>query len=126
MLLILVVANLSASAAHFAHNAVFFEAYPEPSWIPGAWFIVVVWCVVAPFLALGYYWDRRGQPKRAAAAFFVYCASGLLVFGHYLYGPPRELSLLANALIFLEGVAALVLLGHVLTRHQNREQHARS
>ena len=44
----------------------------------------------------------------------VYCFSSLLVFGHYLYGPPRDLDLLANFLIVLEGAAALVLLSYFL------------
>ncbi len=110
----LVVVNLLASAAHFAHNAAFFDAYPEPPWIPGPWFIVVVWLVVAPVLVMGYYWHQQGKPRRALAAVVAYCASGLLVFGHYLYGSPRELDLLTNFLIVLEGAAALALLGYFL------------
>ncbi len=114
MLKNLVLANLLASAAHFAHNAAYFDAYPEPAWIPGPWFIVVVWLVVAPVLVMGYYWHRQGKPRRALAAVVAYCASGLLVFGHYLYGSPRELDFLTNFLIVLEGAAALVLLGYFL------------
>ena len=110
----LVVTNLLASAAHFAHNAAFFDGYPEPPWIPGPWFIVVVWFVVAPVLVMGYHWHQQGKPRRALAAVVAYCSSSLLVLGHYLYGHPRELDLLTNFLIILQGAAALVLLGYFL------------
>ncbi len=110
----LVLANLLASAAHFAHNAAFFDAYPEPPWIPGPWFIVAVWLVLAPILVMGYYWHQRGRTRRARVAVVTYCASSLLVFGHYLYGSPRELDFVTNGLIVLEGAAALVLLGYFL------------
>ena len=106
----LVVANLLASGAHFAHNAVFLDAYPGPLWIPGPWFIVGVWCVIAGLLVRGYMWHREGKARRALAAVWTYCASCFLVFGHYLYGPPRAHGLGANVFIVLEGVAALVLL----------------
>ena len=36
------------------------------------------------------------------------------MLGHYLYGHPRELDLLTNFLIILQGAAALVLLGYFL------------
>lgn len=112
----LVVGNLLASGAHFAHNAAFFDAYPEPPWIPGPWFVVLGWLLIAPVLVKGYYWHQEGKPRKALAAIVSYCSASLLVFGHYLYGPPSELDLLANFLIVVEGAAALVLLGYFLAR----------
>jgi len=105
----LVIANLVASGAHFLHNAVFLETYPGPPWIPGAWFVVLAWLVAAAALLRGYSWHRAGDPGKALVAISLYCASCISVFGHYLYGPPRDFDLLTNVLIVLEGVGGSVL-----------------
>jgi hypothetical protein len=107
---ILVVLNLLASGAHFAHNALFLDTYPGPLWIPGPWFVVGAWCLVAALLIRGYTWHRQGKATHALVAISTYCASCFLVFGHYLYGPPRAHAMSANVFIVLEGAAAMVLL----------------
>jgi hypothetical protein len=105
-----VVTSLCASGAHFAHNAVFLDAYPGPPWITGPWLVVAAWCVVASVLVRGYLWHLHGKRRRALAAVTAYCGSSLLVFGHYLYGHPRDFDLLTNALILTEGVTGIALL----------------
>jgi hypothetical protein len=105
----LVIANLAASGAHFLHNAVLLETYPGPPWIPGAWFVVLAWLLVAAILVGGYRWHRARHPRKALVAVSLYCASCISVFGHYLYGPPRDFDLLTNLLIVLEGVGGIVL-----------------
>ena len=104
-----------ASGAHFAHNAVFLDTYPGPLWIPGPWFVVGAWFVIASILVRGYVWHRQGKARRAMAAIVTYCVSCVLVFGHYLYGPPRVHGQGANALIVLEGVAAMALVVYYVT-----------
>ncbi len=116
MLELLVVANLLASGAHFAHNAVFLDTYPGPPWIPGPWLVVGVWCVIAALLVRGYAWHLEGKRTRALAAVSTYCTSCFLVFGHYLYGPPRAHAMGANVFIVLEGAAAIVLFAYYLLR----------
>jgi len=103
------VASLTASAAHFLHNAVFLAEYPGPPWIPGPWFVIVAWLCVATVLLAGYAWHRRGRAGRAVVAVTLYCLSCLLVFGHYVYAPPADFDLLSNALIFSEGTSGMVL-----------------
>lgn len=117
----LVFANLLASALHFLHNAVFLERYPGPPWIPGAWFVVALWFVLAAVLVRGYRWYRAGDSRRALVAIGLYCLSCILVFGHYLYGSPRELDALTNGLIVAEGVAGVTLLVYFVTvsRHSS-------
>lgn len=110
MLKALIVANLAASAAHFAHNAIFFEGYPEPEWIPGGWFVVLVWLIIAPALVLGYRWFVRGSRIQGLLAVLFFCSVSLLGLGHYLYGSPSELSFLTNFFILTEAVAALTLM----------------
>ena len=112
----LIVASLIASGGHFAHNAIYLDTYPGPPWIPGPWFVVVAWCVVASVLILAYRWHRGGRPGPALAAFTAYSASCVLVFGHYLYGPPRDLSLVANGLIWAEGASGVSLIAYYTTR----------
>lgn len=105
----LVAANLVASGAHFLHNAVLLDSYPGPLWIPGPWFVVIAWCFVAAALVLGYTWHRQGKVKRAFLAVTAYCVSTFLVFGHYLYGSPRDFDVLTNVLIFAEGISGMAL-----------------
>jgi len=110
----LVISSLVASAAHFAHNALFLETYPGPPWIPGPWFVVAAWLLIAATLLRGYFWHRAGHLRKATAAVSLYCASCLLVFGHYLYGAPRDFDLLTNLLIVLEGISGGALLVYFL------------
>ena len=106
----LVIASLVASAAHFFHNALFLETYPGPPWIPGAWFVIAAWLLIAMILVRGYFWHRAGHSRRALVAVSLYCGSCISVFGHYLYGSPRDFDLLANLLIILEGLSGGTLL----------------
>jgi len=106
----LVIANLLASASHFSHNALFLDTYPGPLWIPGPWFVVAAWLLIAAILVRGYFWHRGGQARKALVAISLYCVSCILVFGHYLYGPPRDFDLVTNILIILEGFAGATLL----------------
>jgi hypothetical protein len=105
----LVAASLLASGAHFAHNALFLSSYPGPTWIPGPWFVVAAWVVVASVLVRGYLWHRSGKPTLALIALSAYTLSCVLVFGHYLYGPPSTFDHLTNALIFCEGISGVGL-----------------
>jgi len=114
VLKVLVVANLLASGSHFLHNAVFLEDYPGPPWIPGPWFVVAAWCLIAAVLVLGYRWHRAGEPRKALVAICLYCASCILVFGHYIYGSPRSFDALTNLLIVTEGAAGITLLVYFL------------
>ncbi len=83
----LVVGNLLASGAHFAHNAAFFDAYPEPPWIPGPWFVVLVWLLIAPVLVKGYYWHQEGKSSRAPPRWFFSATSSRAPGAHR--GLPR-------------------------------------
>jgi hypothetical protein len=84
----LVILSLVASGLHFGHDAVFLSRYPGPPWIPGPWFAVLAWLVIATLLLLGYRW----------------------------YRPPSALDALTNGLIFFEGFTGAVLLGYFLAR----------
>ena len=65
---------------------------------------------MTPFLLAGYILHRRRHVGKALLSVTAYCCMSLLAFGHYLYAPPWELSLEINFFIFLEGIAALLLL----------------
>ena len=114
MLKPLFVLALVASAAHFGHNALFLDTYPGPPWITGPGMVVVAWLIAAAIGVLGYRWHRRGHRTKALLALGAFCASCLLGFGHYFYGPPSPLDLLTNALIVCEGIAGAALLLYVL------------
>ena len=117
------IATLLASAAHFAHNALFLDHYPGPPWIPGPWFVVGAWFLVAVILVRGYWWHIQGKRTLARVAVTTYCLSCFLVFGHYLYGSPRDFDLLTNVLIFAEGISGIALLTYFVGGMRSGSMH---
>lgn len=112
MLEVLILLNLVASGSHFAHNGIFLESYPGPPWVSRP-VIVVVWVLIAAVLLLGYGLYRRGHRVGVFVACGVYGGASLLGLGHYMYGPPSELSAVANLFIVLEGAASVILLTYL-------------
>jgi len=115
-MLLVILVNLAASGAHFAHNAAFLESYPGPEWMTRP-IIGIVWALAAAALLLGYRAYRKGARRVGSLGVILYCVVSLFGFAHYLYGPPGDLSAWANAFIVAEGAASLVLLTWVISQH---------
>jgi hypothetical protein len=103
-----------ASLLHFAHNAVFLDAYPNlPDWITEAR-VWGSWLVLAALGLFGYLlWRTR---FRIAGLFVlaVYDALGFDGLAHYAVAPMATHTRTMNLTIGLEVVAALGLLIAVL------------
>ena len=110
LLLVLLIANLVASALHFGDNMLRFHEYPEPEWITGPHIVDTLWLVITPLLALGWWLARRGMRWGSIGALWIYGALSMLVLGHYLYASPSELPVRVNILIWAEAVAAALLI----------------
>ncbi|BAU47889.1 hypothetical protein SVA_1321 [Sulfurifustis variabilis] len=109
----LIALNLLASLFHYAHNAVFFDAYPnEPAWLsPGA--VDLGWFALSVLAAAAYLAHRRGRRATARFSLLAYTIASLSVIGHYVLAPPRAHTFAMNASILFEAAAALALLGFV-------------
>ena len=106
----MVALNLLASAFHYAHNVLFFDAYPnEPAWLsPGR--IDLLWFVITPLAVAGYLLWRRGYGVGARFLLGGYGLIGLGVLAHYWLAPPSAHTLAMNASILIEALMAAWLL----------------
>ena len=109
-----VVLNLVASAIHYSHNAMYFDAYPnEPVWLsPGR--IDLLWFVISPLALAGYWLWSRGHDIGGRLLLGGYALLGLGVLGHYWLAPLAAHTAAMNLTIVLEALMALVLLASIL------------
>jgi hypothetical protein len=110
VLMVLIAANVVASALHFGDNMLRFDQYPEPKWIASPHTVDALWFLMTPLLVLGWWSVSRGRRWAALVAFWVYGVLSLFALGHYFYGSPFQLSARINLLIGLEAVVAALLI----------------
>jgi hypothetical protein len=110
LLAALLIANVIASAAHFADNALRFAHYPEPAWITGPGVVELLWFAITPLLALAWWLATRDHKWAALATLALYSVLSLFTLGHYFYASPLDLPFAINALIALEATSAALLL----------------
>jgi hypothetical protein len=107
ILLTLVLANVITSIVHYVDNVLFFQHYPEPTWLYPH-LVDMAWFVMTPFGVAGYLLFLRGR-SAAFACLYLYALMSLLVLGHYLIAPPWQVSFKINLFIMAEAIAALLL-----------------
>jgi hypothetical protein len=109
-LLTLILVYGAASLAHFVHNAVYLEFYPNmPTWLTPLG-VLGSWLVIAATGAVGYWLFRKGLAVVGLAVLAVYAALGFAGLDHYAMAPVAAHSLMMNATIVGEAIAASVLL----------------
>jgi len=109
-LLTLILMYGAASIAHFVHNAVYLNLYPNmPTWLTPLG-VLTAWLGVAAIGAVGYYLFRKGLTVTGLAVIALYAALGFASLDHYAIAPISAHSLMMNATIVAEVIAASVLL----------------
>jgi hypothetical protein len=99
-----------ASLVHFAHNAEYLERYPNlPAWLTRPE-IYGAWLVIAAIGVTGYALYRRGWRIAGLSVLAIYAAVGFDGLLHYGRAPIAVHTAAMNATIWLEVVAAAVLL----------------
>lgn len=107
---------VTASFAHFAHNATYVDAYPNfPAWISPA-LVYAVWIAETAFGVTGYVMARRGIRAAGLAIVAVYAMLGFDGFAHYTLAPMAHHTGTMNATIWAEAIAGATLLVAVLRR----------
>lgn len=104
-----IIANLVASAAHFADNAFRFPRFPEPAWISGPEIVILIWLAITPLLLGGWYFAHRRRLQLARVALQFYAGLSLFVLGHYAYPAPSPMPASMHIGIFFNASAALFL-----------------
>jgi hypothetical protein len=98
------------SLAHFLHNAVYLQLYPNmPAWLTPVG-VLASWLVITAIGALGYWLFRRGLKAIGLVTIAIYAALGFGGLDHYAIAPVSAHSLAMNATIVGEVIAASALL----------------
>jgi hypothetical protein len=106
----------AASLLHFAHNAVFLDAYPNlPTWISsgGVW---LSWLGVASLGVLAYVSLRLGHTLVGLTLAAIYASLGFDGLVHYRLAPIAAHTLAMNLTIWFEVAMAAVLMAAVAVR----------
>jgi hypothetical protein len=109
----LVALNIATTILHYVDNIAFFRHYPEPSWLaPGM--VDAFWFLMTPVALAGLWLAYRGRRILSSIVLLAYAGMSLLVLGHYRFAPFHSIGWRIHALIWLEAVAALVLVAWLL------------
>lgn len=108
----LLLANVVGSILHYVHNLVFFEHYPEPSWINRS-VVDAFWFFMTPLAWVGYRLIQHDRVRSGTGVLVGYAACNLLSLGHYLYAPMHEIEPVIHAFILLEAGLAVALVGYL-------------
>ena len=103
----------AASFLHFAHNAQYLAEYPN---LPVSWSraeVYLAWCCVTSVGVVGYLTYRRGNRAAGQALLALYAVLGFGGLLHYTRAPLAHHSFMMNVTIWIEVVAALLLLINV-------------
>lgn len=107
-----VAASIVLTAFHFTDNYVSLDTYPAASWQPD-WFGAVViasWFLFTAAGLIGVRLYRDGQFAKAHAFLLFYAYAGLVSLGHFLYGPPSDLTTRALVSVLIDAVAGSAVL----------------
>ena len=103
----------ATSLLHFAHNAVYLQAYPNlPASLTEAG-VFAAWTALTAVGVLGYWLHRRNSRQAGLLTIAIYGAFGFAGLDHYVAAPIAAHSIMMNATIFLEVLAATALLAYV-------------
>jgi hypothetical protein len=100
----------AASLAHFLHNAVYLDVYPNlPPWLTPLG-VLASWLVIAGIGAAGYWLFCKISPPVGLTIIALYAALGFAGLDHYTLAPASAHSWAMNATIAGEAIAASALL----------------
>lgn len=106
--------SIASTLAHYTHNFVAVDQYPDAIVSDGVIQVLVVisWPVLTAIGLWGYSRYVAGDLRRARGALIAYSFTGLITLGHFLDGNP-DIPAFFYATIFTDFIAGLSVLGFV-------------
>ncbi len=111
-LIFLVFLTALSSVAHYVHNIVHFEHYPEPDWL-NPQIVDFFWFIMTPFAILGLYFNKKRMPRSAFSALTIYSLMNMLTLLHYACDAKVPITFTIHFFIWFEAVCAAILLFYI-------------
>jgi hypothetical protein len=112
ILLTAVLLNLTSTWCHYTDNALFLERYPGPEWFTTLGVFVTI-ILMTPVGLLGYWLYLKDRFWLSYLALALYSITSISSPGHYLFPAIVPMSMKMHALIWLDAVSGLILLGFI-------------
>ena len=112
---VILAASVVSTAAHYTHNFVEIEQYPQYDWQSAALTqaaILVSWPLLTAIGLIGYWLYRQRRDRAAHTCLVIYSLTGLITPIHFLKGSP-DIAPLWYATIFTDALAGLAVLAFV-------------
>ena len=113
LLKMVLVASAIVTAIHFTDNYLYFDQYPQPTWItpPG---VPRAWLIWTAFAVAGYWLYKNQRFWPAYFCLLIYSTCGLSSLGHYFYGHMHQFTPKMHLLILADGLVGAAVLGFVI------------
>ena len=113
LLLLFLIASIISTNLHYTDNATFIENYPQPDWITVSG-IYLTWMLMTLIGIVGYWLYTQEKLWISYLCLGIYSLTGLSSFTHYFYGAISNFSLKMHALIWLDVITGISILGFVI------------
>jgi len=111
----------AASFVHYAHNAAMLPAYPNmPDWLTRS-LVVLAGCALALVGATGYWLSTTRFRGAGLVVLACYAAFGFDGLAHYSVAPISAHTVVMNATILVECIAAAILLASITRSAAQRQ-----
>jgi hypothetical protein len=102
--------NLISTWLHYTDNALFLDRYPGPEWFT-TWGVFGTVILMTPIGLLGYWLYIKDRFWSAYFCLALYSITSVSSPGHYIFPMVMPMSLKMHALIWLDAISGLLLLG---------------
>ena len=113
ILLVILLLNLISTWLHYTDNALFLDQYSGPEWFTTSGVFVAV-TVITPIGLLGCWLYTKGMLGLSYLLLCMYSITSISSPGHYLFPIVTPMSLKMHGLIWLDGVAGILLICFVV------------
>ncbi len=95
---------------HFTDNFIYVDDYPQPDWINAA-VVAISWPLFTAVGLAAIYFYKRGNLALAHPLLVGYAYTGISSLGHFLSGPPGELTTRGLVSVLMDGTVGFAVLG---------------